>query len=267
MRSAVAVSSQSHQRRSRRAAAPRGSAAGAPLHPHRGFDTVMYLKQGEGRHSDSTGNSGVLRAGDVQWMTAASGIEHDEGRDHPGGVLHGFQLWVNLPAKHKMDPPAYQDVPSRAIPVVQAAPGVSAKVIAGECAGVKAVVQTKVAVHYVEFVAQPGSGFTHALPAELATVFCYVTSGSGVFGPEAAPKAAAEGDMLVMSAEGDTVRFSVPPAADKPLAFLLLAGAPIREPIVRHGPFVMNTRAEIQTCFAEYQAGTFIKHKGTMATF
>ena len=200
-------------------------------------------------------------------MTAASGIEHHEGRDHPGGLLHGFQCWVNLPAKHKMDPPAYQDVPARAIPVVDAAPGVRAKVIAGECAGTRAVVQTRVAVHYVEFVVQPGASFAHALPAELATVFCYVTSGDGVFGPEAAPKTATEGDMLVMSPDGDAVRFAAPASASKPLLFLLLAGAPIREPIVRHGPFVMNTRAEIQNCFAEYQAGTFIKHKGTMATF
>lgn len=200
-------------------------------------------------------------------MTAASGIEHDEGRDHPGGVLHGFQMWVNLPAAHKMDPPAYQDVPARAIPVVDAAPGVRAKIIAGECAGTKAVVQTRVAVHYIEFVAQPGSSYAHALPPALETVFCYITSGAGAFGPPDAAKEAAEGDMLVMSPEGDAVRFSVPASATAPCVFMLLAGAPIREPIVRHGPFVMNTRAEIQQCFAEYQAGTFIKHKGTMATF
>lgn len=108
-----------------------GEFKGAPWHPHRGFDTVMYLKQGEGKHQDSMGNSGILRAGDVQWMTAASGIEHDEGRDHPGGTLHGFQCWVNLPRQHKMDAPHYQDVPSCAIPVTQPAPGVSAKIIAG----------------------------------------------------------------------------------------------------------------------------------------
>jgi redox-sensitive bicupin YhaK (pirin superfamily) len=185
--------------------------------------------------------------------------------DHPGGLLHGFQLWVNLPAAHKMDAPRYQDVPARAIPEFDAAPGVRAKVIAGECAGVKAVVQTLVPVQYIDFVAQPGASFTHAVPAAMSTVFCYVYSGEGVFGAEA--RAAAEGDMMVMTPEGGSLRFSVPEGAQQPLRFLLLAGAPLREPVVRHGPFVMNTRAQIQTAFQEYQNGTFIKHRATMAEF
>ncbi len=223
----------------------------------------MYFKQGQGTHQDSMGNTGTLYAGDVQWMTAASGIEHDEGRGHPGGPLHGFQMWINLPAAHKMDPPAYQDIPSAKIPRFDVVPGVNAKVIAGECGGVKAVVQTLVPVQYIEFVVQPGASYTHDVPANMATCFCYVTSGGGTFGPDA--RAASDGDMLVMSSDGGAVTFTC--TGDRELTFLLLAGQPIKEPIARSGPFVMNTRAELQTAFMEYQRGTFIKHKATMANF
>ena len=207
------------------------------------------------------GNTGTLYAGDLQWMTAASGIEHDEGRGHPGGELHGFQLWVNLPKAHKMDPPAYQDVPSAKIPCFDVAPGVRVKVLAGECGGVPAVVQTKVPVQYLDFTVSPGASYSHPVPETMATCFCYVSSGTGTFGPQARP--AGQGAMVVFSADGGEVIFT---GGDQELSFLLLAGQPIREPVARQGPFVMNTRAELETAFREYQNGTFIKEKATMRT-
>ena len=244
----------------------KGEFPGAPWHPHRGFDTVMYLKEGEGAHRDSMGNSGVLRAGDCQWMTAASGIVHDEGRDHPGGTLHGFQCWVNLPAKHKMDPPKYQDVPSNVIPTFQPSPGVSAKVIAGTCAGVDAVVQTLVPIQYIDFVLEPRSPFEHggeSLAAELETVIVYVYSGSGAVGGTEA----SSGDTIVLGRNeggGDGVILE---SGAEGMSALFLAGKPLREPISRHGPFVMNTREEIMQAFMDYQNGTLVRHKGTMVDF
>ena len=154
---------------------------GAPWHPHRGFDTVMYLKQGEGSHQDSSGNKGTLRAGDVQWMTAASGLQHDEGRDHPGGTLHGFQMWVNLPQANKMDPPSYHDISAKSIATFKGN-GITAKVIAGEVGGKKAIIQPKAEVQYVDFMCEPGADYKHFIPKSMTTVMAYVYKGGGVFG-------------------------------------------------------------------------------------
>eukprot|EP00241_Pyramimonas_parkeae_P023103 CAMPEP_0114323210 /NCGR_PEP_ID=MMETSP0059-20121206/27728_1 /TAXON_ID=36894 /ORGANISM="Pyramimonas parkeae, Strain CCMP726" /LENGTH=278 /DNA_ID=CAMNT_0001451419 /DNA_START=175 /DNA_END=1012 /DNA_ORIENTATION=- len=223
----------------------KGEFPGAPWHPHRGFDTVMYFKQGEGTHSDSMGNTGTLHAGDCQWMTAASGIIHDEGRNHPGGVMHGFQMWVNLPAKHKMNP---------------LAPGVTAKIIAGECGGTPAVVQTLVPIQYIDFWVNEGASFTHTVSTEMETCFCYVYKGEGTFSKG---QKGSEGDMLLMGS-GDSLSFT---GGKGGMEFLLLAGKKLREPIARHGPFVMNTKQEIMQAFQDYQNGTLVKHKADMREF
>ena len=240
-----------------------GDFPGAPWHPHRGFDTVTYLKSGEGEHRDSMGNTGILRAGDCQWMTAASGIIHDEGRNHPGGLLHGFQLWVNLPAANKMDPPAYQDVPARVIPVVQPAPGVTVKVLAGRCAGADAVVQTKVPVVYADVMCASASAeWTHVeSDPTMETIIAYVYRGAGAVNDHDV----AEGDCLVFGPEGEDVRFRG--GGEDGMDALLLVGKPIKEPIARCGPFVMNTREELTRCFRDYDEGKLATRKGTVRTF
>ena len=234
-----------------------GEFPGAPWHPHRGMDTVMYVKRGRCGHEDSMGNKGVLTDGDCQWMTAASGIEHNEGTGHPGGVLHGFQCWINLPAAHKMDPPAYNDMTAASIPTVQPAPGVTAKVIVGEVAGTKALVQPLVRVQYLDFMAEAGATYDHALPDEsFATCVAHVYQGSGTFGAEA--KEAKAGQALLFAQAGGGVHFT---AGAEGLGFLLLAGVPLKETVVWHGPFVMNSQQQIRQCFADYQSGNLIKHK------
>lgn len=234
-----------------------GEFPGAPWHPHRGMDTVMYMKEGEGSHEDSMGNKGTLRSGDCQWMTAASGIEHNEATGHPGGALHGFQCWINLPKAHKMDPPSYADISAASIPTAEVAPGVVAKVIAGEVGALCAAVRPLVPVQYVDFMCQPGGAYTHALPAELRTCVVHVYKGSVLLGP--AKRAVGAGQAALLSADGSALVFEAGPGG---CGFLCLAGKPIGEPIVWHGPFVMNTQAEIKQCFADYQSGNLIRHKG-----
>ena len=234
-----------------------GEFPGAPWHPHRGMDTVMYVKQGTCGHEDSMGNKGVLKDGDCQWMTAASGIEHNEGTGHPGGPLHGFQCWINLPAKHKMDPPAYNDMSAASIPSIAPAAGVRAKVIVGECGGVKSLISPIVEVQYLDFMLEGGATYEHALPATFETCIIHVYRGAGTFGKEATQ--AKEGQCLLFGG-GTSVAFA---AGDGGCDFLLLAGVPLREPVVWHGPFVMNTQAQIQECFRDLQSGNFIKSKAT----
>ena len=151
-----------------------GEFKGAPWHPHRGFDTVLYLKEGRGDHEDSLGNKGSLEAGDCQWMTAGSGILHHEGANHPGGWLHGFQCWVNLPRADKMTAPYYQDIKASQIPLVQCNERVRAKVIAGAAGEVEAVCQTRSPVQYIDFMLDAGGGYVHAVPSEMETVIVYV---------------------------------------------------------------------------------------------
>jgi len=221
------------------------------------MDTVMYMKKGEGSHEDSMGNKGTLKAGDCQWMTAASGIEHNEGTGHPGGEMHGFQCWVNLPKAHKMDPPAYSDISAATIPTKEVAPGVTVKVIAGECADLKAVVQPIVNIQYIDFMCAPGAEFSHRMADELSTCVVHVYEGEGTFSP--LKRSVRAGQAALMSKEGNNLDFKAGPEG---VSFLCLAGQPIGEKIVWHGPFVMNTQEEIMACFKDYQNGTFIKHKG-----
>lgn len=231
-----------------------GAAKGAPDHPHRGFETVTYLLEGRFSHKDSAGHAGVLKPGDVQWMTAGAGVVHSEMPEAAfaagGGRVHGLQLWVNLPRKDKMIAPRYQEVPSEQIPIATSQDGkVRVKVIAGEALGVRATIETRTPILYQHFSLQPGGSVVHPVP-EGFRVFAYGLSGVGRFGPTG--QAVRAQHMVVFGDDGDSVTLS---AGDEPLEVLLIGGAPLNEPIVRHGPFVMNTEEEIRQAVVDYQTG------------
>lgn len=231
-----------------------GKAVGAPDHPHRGFETVTYILEGYNQHKDSRGNSGKLGPGDVQWMTAGSGVVHSEMPDEEfqkrGGRVHGFQIWVNLPRRDKWIKPRYQDIPAASIPEAQNEDGtVKVRVVAGEALGKSAVIETRTPIIYLHYTLQPGAETVQAVPAEY-NAFAYIISGEGYFGPE--QKYAKEGQMVIFAQDGGEVRLK---GGDKPLDMLLLAGVPLNEPVVRYGPFVMNTVEEIYQAFEDYQSG------------
>ena len=232
-----------------------GEAVGAPDHPHRGFETVTYVLDGAMQHKDSAGNAGTLTPGAVQWMTAGSGVVHSEmpGDEimEKGGRLHGFQLWVNLPAVEKMVPPRYQEFPAEGIPVATSEAGVWVRVIAGEALGVHAVIDTHTPIMYLHFVLQPGASVVQLVPPEY-NAFAYIVDGDGRFGPEGRP--AGDGDAVLFAPDGDGV--SIANVSDRELSLLLIAGVPIREQVARYGPFVMNTADEIRQAFVDYHEGT-----------
>jgi len=234
-----------------------GEAKGAPDHPHRGFETVTYLLSGEMEHKDSSGHTGRLMSGDVQWMTAGSGVVHAEMPSaefqRTGGRMHGFQLWVNLPQQDKMIKPRYQEIPSANIPKATSADGlVSVSVIAGEAMAEKAVIETRTPIIYLHYRLEPGGVATHPVPKNY-NAFAYVVDGAGLFGAEGEP--GGDGQMVVFAPDGDEVRIENPPNADAPLEVLLIAGVPLNEPIARYGPFVMNTEAQIHQAFEDYRRG------------
>lgn len=231
--------------------------AGFPWHPHRGIETVTYMLEGRVKHEDSIGNSGVIGSGDIQWMTAGSGIVHSEMPERIEGVLRGLQLWVNLPADHKMMTPRYQEIKSDQVPKVTPAGGVEVRVICGEIEGTRGPVKDIIAdPEYLDVTVPPGATFKHAAKPGY-TVFAYVLAGEGYF--DADRKKAVGSHHLVMFSDGDEV--GIAGAGSAPgVRFILVSGKPIKEPVAWHGPIVMNTREELQTAFDEYQAGTFIKH-------
>jgi len=233
-----------------------GEGIGAPDHPHRGFETVTYLLSGGFQHKDSAGHAGKLTPGDVQWMTAGSGVVHSElpsdefMRD--GGVMHGFQIWVNLPARDKMMKPRYQEIPKTGVPEALSADGkVKVRVIAGAALGKSAVIETRTPIYFLHFTVQPGGEVMQEVPAGY-NALVYLISGSVQVGTE--NKNAREGQMVQLG-DGDTVRLAVAGDAGSPADFLLLAGQPLKEPVARYGPFVMNTREEIEQAFRDYQSG------------
>lgn len=236
-----------------------GEAKGAPDHPHRGFETVTYLLAGGMRHGDSQGNRGALGEGDVQWMTAGSGVVHSELPDpellERGGPMHGFQLWVNLPARDKMVRPRYQDTPSARIPVGTSADGrVRAKVIAGEALGVTAVIETRTPILYVHFTLEPGAEIAQPIPTGF-NVFAYPFAGALLVGPDG--RRIEEGAAAILSKDGGAVRLAAPSDAARAVEVLLVGGQPLDEPVARYGPFVMNTEAEIHQAFADFRSGRF----------
>ncbi|MCP4330634.1 MAG: pirin family protein [Alphaproteobacteria bacterium] len=225
--------------------------AGFPDHPHRGFETVTYMLAGRMRHGDNQGNTGLLRAGSVQWMTAGRGIVHSEMPEQEDGLMWGFQLWVNLPAKDKMTAPRYQDIDPAAIPTATPARGVTVKVIAGrvgDVAGPVAAVVTEPL--YLDVALAAGARFRHHLPAGHAG-FVYVYDGEA--GIDIAGTAVARGELAVLGS-GDTVAVT---ASGAPARLLLVAGRPLGEPVAKYGPFVMNTEAEIRQAIADFQGGRF----------
>jgi len=230
---------------------------GFPWHPHRGIETITYVLQGDVEHGDSMGNRGDIAAGDVQWMTAGSGIVHQEmPRGDAKGRMGGFQLWANLPASHKMMDPRYRDVKRSEIPEVSMEGGAKVKIVCGRVNDVQGPVRDIVTdPEYLDVTVPKGATFTH--PVQRGhTVFSYVVEGSAYFdtvreylcGPET----------LVHYGEGDAVSIT---AEKEPVRFLLVSGRPIGEPVAWYGPIVMNTAEEIRIAFDEYRNGTFIKHR------
>ncbi len=225
--------------------------AGFPDHPHRGFETVTYMLAGSMRHRDDKGNQGDLVAGSVQWMTVGRGIIHSEMPQQKDGLMWGFQLWVNLPAKDKMIPPRYQDIPPERIPETRAGEGVRVRVVAGRSDGTRGPVEGVVTQPlYLDVSMAPGARFQHPVPAG-HTAFAYVYEGEAEMG---AGSRLAAGNLAVLG-DGDAVAAAT---SASPARFLLLAGRPLREPIARYGPFVMNTRAEIMRAVEDLQNGTFL---------
>ena len=247
---------------------------GFPWHPHRGIETITYVLHGKVEHADSMGNKGVISSGDIQWMTAGSGIIHQEmPKGQTDGLMWGFQLWANLPASHKMMDPRYRDVKSNQIPEVTLDKGIKAKIISGLVKGVKGPVQDVVIdPEYLDMSVPAESNFSH-LVKRGHTVFAYVVEGQGYFDLERDSYAyEVEGTNyfdfkrecllgaghLIIFDDGDEVVITT---SEKPVRFLLVSGKPIKEPVAWYGPIVMNTQEELRTAFEEYQNGTFIKHK------
>lgn len=235
-----------------------GPIRGFPMHPHRGIETVTYMLEGSVNHRDSLGNAGLIGAGDVQWMTSGRGILHEEmPRRSPAGNIFGFQLWVNLPAARKMDPPRYQEVSAGSIPVATRE-GAMIRVVAGEVDGVRGPV-TEIAANplYLDVQLEPGASFRQPVPAGHTTM-AYVYQGEGEFGlDEAGRGQVVQAVRMVVFEDGDELRVQAAPAS--PVHFMLIAGAPFGEPIVPYGPFVMNTVEEIQQALDDLRKGTFVR--------
>jgi quercetin 2,3-dioxygenase len=247
---------------------------GFPWHPHRGIETITYVLRGKVEHGDSMGNKGMIQPGDVQWMTAGSGIIHQEmPKGEKEGLMWGFQLWANLPAAHKMMDPRYRDVKSSQIPEVNLEGDVKVKIICGEVNGVKGPVRDIVIdPEYLDVTVPPKKNFSHKI-LKGHTAFAYVIEGGGYFDPDRDSYAyEIEGanyfdfkreclfgpENLIIFENGEEVLVAT---QDQPVRFLLVSGNPIKEPVAWYGPIVMNTQEELRVAFEEYQRGTFVKHK------
>lgn len=230
---------------------------GFPWHPHRGIETITYVLRGDVEHGDSMGNRGVITSGDTQWMTAGSGIIHQEmPKGDAAGVMEGFQLWANLPRSHKMMAPRYRDIRAAQVPEVALADGATVRVICGTVAGRQGPVRDIVIEpEYLDVSLPPGAEFVHATPRG-HTVLAYVIGGAGVFG-NGKDSLIRDGSAVLL---GDGERVTVA-AADEAVRFLLISGKPIGEPVAWYGPIVMNTEEELEEAFAEYRNGTFIKKR------
>jgi redox-sensitive bicupin YhaK (pirin superfamily) len=228
---------------------------GFPWHPHRGIETITYMLEGTVEHGDSMSNSGVIGPGDVQWMTAGSGVVHQEmPKGDAGGRMGGFQLWANLPAASKMMDPRYREVMSGTVPVVKVDGGATIRVIAGTVAGTAGPVRDIVTdPEYLDVTVSPGGHLAHPV-ADGHTAFTYVFEGSGRFGGPSGP--IAENRTALLFGEGDQLEVE---AEKEPVRFLLISGRPLREPVAWGGPIVMNTREELQKAFEELDNGTFIR--------
>ena len=252
---------------------PEDYLAGFPWHPHRGIETITYVLAGSVEHGDSLGNKGKMTAGDVQWMTAGSGILHQEmPKGDPQGRMHGFQLWANLPASLKMTDPRYQDIPSSAIPEVTDDDGARVRVICGQFWGKKGPVEGVAADPSYLDIFVPAGQRKHLKIDVARNAFAYVFAGSGTFrdasqpravltdkvvDPNAAPVYDATNHSLVLFDRGDEIAVQ---AGDQGIRFLLVSGKPIEEPVAWYGPIVMNTQEQLRQAIGELHNGTFIKH-------
>lgn len=234
---------------------PEDYKAGFPWHPHRGIETITYLLEGNVDHGDSLGNAGNIQSGDVQWMTAGSGIVHQEmPHGNPQGRMSGFQLWANLPASQKMMAPRYQGLESKDIPLLEK-DGLTVRVICGEVDGVRGPARDIVIQpEYLDIKLDALTTWQHPTPPG-HTVFAYLFQGSAQL-EENKPDQHGENGLIVLFTEGDSVSIK---AGQDGARLLLISGKPLHEPIAWGGPIVMNTQEELQTAFAEYRAGTFIK--------
>jgi quercetin 2,3-dioxygenase len=252
---------------------PEDYLAGFPWHPHRGIETITYVLAGSVEHGDSLGNKGKMTAGDVQWMTAGSGILHQEmPKGDPQGRMHGFQLWANLPASLKMTDPRYQDIPSREIPEVTDDDGTRVRVVCGEFWGMKGPVQGVAADPNYFDISVPPHKEKHLAVETTRNAFAYVFAGSGTFRDASDPRAVlteqvpeadgprvwdAKNHSLVLFDRGDEI---VVQAGPEGIRFLLVSGKPIEEPVAWYGPIVMNTQEQLRQAMTELNDGTFIKH-------
>ncbi|WP_319585631.1 pirin family protein [uncultured Desulfobulbus sp.] len=252
---------------------PKEYLPGFPWHPHRGIETITYILEGMVEHGDSMGNAGIISAGDVQWMTAGSGIIHQEmPQESPTGTMWGFQFWANLPASHKMIAPRYQEVKAAEIPEVALVNGVKIKVVAGVVSGVKGPVRDIIIEpEMLDIIVPPGTVFTHTLPVN-HTAFVYVLDGEGYFDDrrdaysfevvghgwsDLERRCICEHETVVLYEQtGNTMQVTT---MDKPVRFLFVSGKPLHEPVAWYGPIVMNTQDELRVAFEEYNNGTFIK--------
>jgi len=253
---------------------------GFPWHPHRGIETITYVLDGDVEHQDSLGNKGVIQPGDVQWMTAGSGIVHQEmPQGSPKGRMWGFQLWANLPRNQKMMDPRYRGVVAGQIPVVKTAEDATVRVISGKVNGAQGPVRDVVIdPEYLDVSLPAGKSFTRAVKPGY-TVFAYVVEGEGYFDPGRnpfgreiigenyfdmqPPCACGEGAIALYEPAGDTVLVTTD---KKPVRFLLVSGKPLKEPVAWYGPIVMNTQDELETAFEEYRKGAFIKTGAAVST-
>jgi redox-sensitive bicupin YhaK (pirin superfamily) len=231
--------------------------AGFPWHPHRGIETVTYMLQGEVEHGDSIGNSGIIKSGDVQWMTAGNGIIHQEMPKRHEGYMRGFQLWVNLPSSSKMMNPRYRDVIKDTIPQISPQKDVNIKIISGDIGGAKGPVQDLVVdTEYIDVTVAPNAEFEHPTRKGYKS-FAYIIDGSGYF--DLKKNKLHDNGYIVIYEDGDKVKIT---SADNSLRFLFISGKPLGEPVAWYGPIVMNTQEELDLAFSEYRSGTFIKYRG-----
>jgi hypothetical protein len=247
---------------------------GFPWHPHRGIETITYVLNGDVEHGDSLGNKGMISSGDVQWMTAGSGIIHQEmPKGDENGRMYGFQLWANLPSGEKMMDPRYRDIASKQIPEVKLPNDTTIKIISGEVSGIKGPVEDIVIdPEFIDVTVPANSEFAH--PTKQGhTVFAYIIDGQGYFCKEKNPftyevegknyfdiqrDPFVENGTIVLFDDGEKIMVFT---EDHKVRFLLISGKPIGEPVAWYGPIVMNTQEELQTAFEEYKQGTFIKYK------